>query len=40
MSARGNENNNGISELRVAASRGDLSRVEALLRARRTSLEG
>ena len=32
MRARGNENNNGINDLMVAASRGDLSRVESLLR--------
>ena len=32
MSARGNENNNGINDLMVAASRGELARVEALLR--------
>src|ERR671927_422917 len=32
MSGRGVEHNNGINELMVAASRGDLGRVESLLR--------
>ncbi|MFL6254834.1 MAG: ankyrin repeat domain-containing protein [Pyrinomonadaceae bacterium] len=32
MSAHTSDNNNGINDLMVAASRGDLSRVEALLR--------
>jgi ankyrin repeat protein len=32
MSAQSGNNNNGINDLMVAASRGDLSRVEALLR--------
>ena len=32
MSTRTSDNNNGINDLMVAASRGDLARVESLLR--------